>query len=215
MKIKYLSLEEIEHRVEMILSLYSKKTGTPLKAPIPIEDILENYISFSLNCAELENGVLGKTCTRTMQVFIDDSLDPGDNPDSIGRYRFTIAHEIGHFVLHWVLAKELRDLSWNQFSDAEKKRLDIQADYFAACLLMPKTLVFEYLEKEQVKEFKPGVMEWKGKKIPISAEIQEGIHLFYVESGLKENFLVSQQALEIRLKELKVPDLKQFVIIRQ
>ncbi|MBK8008612.1 MAG: ImmA/IrrE family metallo-endopeptidase [Rhizobiales bacterium] len=32
--------------------------------------------------------------------MIDDSLDPEENPSMLGRYRFTLAHEIGHWRLH-------------------------------------------------------------------------------------------------------------------
>ena len=34
------------------------------------------------------------------RIVIDESLDPEENPSMEGRYRFTLAHEVGHWRLH-------------------------------------------------------------------------------------------------------------------
>jgi hypothetical protein len=89
------------------------------------------------------------------------------------RQRFTIAHEIGHFVLH-------RDLIEVGLVDDELYRSDLsndlerQANYFAAQLLLPA---------EWVRQF------YKGEKSL---------------SKLAEIFDVSENALRIRLKELRL-----------
>ena len=61
------------------------------------------------------------------------------------RINFTIAHEIGHWILH----KGLYDydkpkfiLLHTEFSE-ELDKFETQADFFAACLLMPKNLVIQ------------------------------------------------------------------------
>ena len=53
------------------------------------------------------------------------------------RLRFTIAHEIGHFVLHKGRALSERGGSTSQYT----ARLEREADQFAAELLMPEHLV--------------------------------------------------------------------------
>lgn len=60
-----------------------------------------------------------------------------------GRINFTIAHEIGHWILH----KGLYDydkprfiLLQTEFAE-ESETIEYEADYFSACLLMPKGLV--------------------------------------------------------------------------
>ena len=64
----------------------------------------------------------------------------------ITRRRFTIAHEIGHFVLH-------RDLIGDGITDdgLYRSRLrggfESEANRFAANLLMPKKLVWEFIEQ--------------------------------------------------------------------
>lgn len=66
------------------------------------------------------------------------------------RQRFTIAHELGHYFLH-------HDQKENKFVDTEgcifrsseleieehQKRLEVQANMFAASLLMPRSLVLD------------------------------------------------------------------------
>ena len=76
----------------------------------------------------------------------------------ITRRRFTIAHEIGHFYLH-------RELIGDGITDDGlyrsrlKGRLESEANQFAANLLMPKELVWKFVERgvdtveELAKEF--------------------------------------------------------------
>jgi hypothetical protein len=62
---------------------------------------------------------------------------PGSSPE--GRRRFTIAHEIGHFVLHPHRLAPERNGGVNAAWQAEER----EADQFAAELLMPEDLVRE------------------------------------------------------------------------
>jgi hypothetical protein len=86
-------------------------------------------------------------------IFIDESLDPEENPSREGRYRFTLAHEGGG---HWRLHQHLivQDKAQASFLDAArepkficrsseaKERVEWQADFYASCLLMPRKKVF-------------------------------------------------------------------------
>ena len=73
------------------------------------------------------------------------------------RQRFTLAHEIGHWMLHADIEKEALFLEKKQIynrnilSGAGSDLQEIEANRFAASLLMPETLVKESLNKE--KEF--------------------------------------------------------------
>lgn len=62
--------------------------------------------------------------------------------------RFTAAHEIGHWVLHkdQVMHRDrpIRDLA---NLNPSRPRIEREADYFAACFLMPRKLVQDQLEK--------------------------------------------------------------------
>src|SRR5262245_38116247 len=57
-----------------------------------------------------------------------------------GRYRFTVAHEIGHFCLHQskVIDREVLRRDFGVWNDASE---EAEANYFAAELLMPEFLL--------------------------------------------------------------------------
>lgn len=58
--------------------------------------------------------------------------------DSLTRQRFTIAHELGHFLLH--KNKQFVDnfsAGETFYRDGEDTKEEREANYFAACLLMP------------------------------------------------------------------------------
>ena len=63
------------------------------------------------------------------------------------RFRFTMAHELGHFLLHAPLFKKQGVVSVGESEDtlsisrSDSRRLEYQANKFASCLLMPKDLV--------------------------------------------------------------------------
>lgn len=67
------------------------------------------------------------------------------------RKRFSIAHELGHHFLHLVSDGEIVDKSIDLFRDSapagetidEERRKEIEANQFAAALLMPAELVRE------------------------------------------------------------------------
>ncbi len=84
--------------------------------------------------------------------MIDESLDPDANPAKEGRYRFTLAHEGGG---HWRLHRHLfgKDPAQPSLLDSSappsvvcrtsqaKARIEVQADLYASCVLMPRKLV--------------------------------------------------------------------------
>lgn len=61
------------------------------------------------------------------------------------RQTFTLAHEIGHFVLH--KGTKLRIDKYNYKVDTVEAKEETEANYFAATLLMPRTELISILEK--------------------------------------------------------------------
>ncbi len=61
--------------------------------------------------------------------------------------RFTGAHEIGHWLLHprEVMHRD-RPISSNYLSQEQKPVFEKEADYFAACFLMPRKLLTSYFK---------------------------------------------------------------------
>ena len=68
---------------------------------------------------------------------------------SAERIRYTIAHELGHYELHFEIKNSFVDTDLDFFrretdeDDPIKKRVEVQANMFAASLLMPATTVTE------------------------------------------------------------------------
>jgi len=64
------------------------------------------------------------------------------------RQTFTIAHEIGHKVLHedWANSEDYKVL-WRDTDGQEQDAREKEANTFAAALLMPKFLLDEYVDR--------------------------------------------------------------------
>lgn len=144
MKVTWLSKQTIEMAAEGLLGHYRRKIARPVAPPIPVEDIIERGLGLTLAFSDLRGrlslpDVLGATFVGRKTICIDESLD---RPGTGGRLYFTCAHEAGHWVLHRrMISEACRGNSaggriFCRRKDA-KKPLEWQADYFAACLLMP------------------------------------------------------------------------------
>jgi len=158
MEVPYLSKSEIENQATCLLAEFGMSCGTEVTAPIPVEQLLESHLKLSLDFDDLhtklgvprkgaEPEVFGALWVNSGEVFVDQSLDPDENPQMEGRYRFTLGHEIGHWCLHrnYLVSADLFEepiQSTPMFcrSSQAKKRIEWQADYFASCLLMPRAL---------------------------------------------------------------------------
>jgi len=110
---------------------------TELPLPIPVEEWIESPLGYRFGVVRLPDGVLG-------QAFIEDrEIEISDRIAHEGRFRFTCAHELGHQVLHRRRAREFID-SGVMLSEPDR-RVEWEADRFAAALLMPIPLVIEQL----------------------------------------------------------------------
>jgi hypothetical protein len=98
------------------------------------------------------------------QIVIDQEL----YAESPGRYRFTLAHEVGHIVLHRKVLEQqsLRSVKeWAEFhknkDKAEYREQEKQADSFAGFLLMPEKR-FKAILQENLKLVEDVVNPCKG-----------------------------------------------------
>lgn len=100
----------------------------------------------SQDCADLEGLVskLGGTVEVSRSFFSEEALtvnSPGDFTihlppmTSFRRDRFTIAHELGHYFLHY---RRLNLTGPADFGRGSRNRAETEANVFAASLLMPK-----------------------------------------------------------------------------
>lgn len=130
-------------------------------------------------------------------IIIDSRLLAKGNEN---RYRFTIGHEIGHLVLHsdiyadcsYSLSEEdnsvLCRTNYQKLKPEDRKvvdHLEIEANWFAAAVLMPKTAFLEFVSNY--------------------GSIADNIVAFVDDAA--KTFIVSPHAVCLRLHELNIMDL--------
>jgi Zn-dependent peptidase ImmA (M78 family) len=148
MKVPWLSKKKINTKAEIVISDYESNVGVNVEPPIPVEDIIERGLHLKRGCIEFENKmvdieILGATYVKRRLLCVNKKLFQNRY---LGRLNFTWAHEVGHWVLH---RKFVGPASRLDSTDGEilcrtedsKKPMEWQADYFAACLLMPDKFV--------------------------------------------------------------------------
>jgi hypothetical protein len=150
MIVPWLSKEKIAGAASELIAGYEMETGMPVIPPIPVENIIEQYLDLDLefiDFGELHGmkDVFGATFVRERRIAISESL-LGESSE--GRMIFTCAHETGHWCLHrqYVNVAERSGLKQAAvFCRTENARASVewQADYFAGCLLMPASKVRE------------------------------------------------------------------------
>lgn len=197
----FLPKTKIEEEAKDLLANFESRRGWRREPPIPIEDVVEKHLKLSIDFDDLhhrydkprpssgDSEILG-AIDANGSIFIDESLDPEEYPDNEGRYRFTIAHECGHWILHRnLILRDFKSVYQKTMicrSSGGKSRVEWQADYFAACALMPRKLVCSAYERSllQCNESSPA----------------PGIT--NIERNLASRFVVSLKAMRIRLDAL-------------
>ena len=156
-----------------------------LKPPIKAEEIADfvydlNFEEKNLNNYSNSGDVLAAIDINNKLIIINSSKKQELYANE-GRKNFTIAHELGHYVLH-------RDITDSKFVDLQTKiifcrevgnfnnKIERQADLFAVYLLMPEKMVRD--EYSKIKE------PFNEKNL----------------KQLADKFCVSMETMKIRLK---------------
>ncbi len=238
LKVPYVTEEAIEKDAQALLADYALERRTPIEAPIPIDDIIEKHLKIGMEFNDthrlfgvprsgigVDPDILGAIYFEQKRIVIDESLDPDANPAKEGRYRYTAAHEVGHWRLHSGLFR--KDPAQTSLlepnaapsivcrSSQEEKRLEFQANRYASYVLMPRKLVFAAWD-EAFPDRKPRVLQ---PATPIDHPFVEIARFKRWNPGAKftesedqaldsfakpfaEKFLVSPIAMRIRLERL-------------
>lgn len=113
------------------------------------------------------------------------------------RIRFSIAHEIGHYVLHKNLIAKLRTSSYeewkemqNDLPEALSGRAEFQAREFAGRLLVPPSLLIQ-----ELKVLKP-LIEQAKKVLP---DLEDSVIKELVSPKLAKRFHVSDDVIVRRM----------------
>lgn len=132
------SYREIEKRAKQVL-----KAGGFNSVPIDIYGVAES-LGIQVCFEEMENEVSGLLLVENGEATI--AVNQAHHPN---RQRFTTAHECAHFLLHSAGRDHLFiDEAYfrNSASSAGLDRREIEANAFAAMLLMPKWLLQQELQ---------------------------------------------------------------------
>jgi Zn-dependent peptidase ImmA (M78 family) len=237
LRVPFLTEEKIEHDAEALLGDFERKRGNRIAPPVPIEDIVEKHLKLGIELDDLHrvlgvprssaqtSDIIGAIFFDERRVVIDESLDPEERRNMEGRYRFTLAHEGGgHWRLHrHLFAKDPAQASFLEApstpsivcrSSGSKEPAEWQADFYAACLLMPRRLILEAW-LALFSDGRPRVMDRARREAVSSiADAEERAFQAKVEEWeneqnmerlarpLAEQFLVSPIAMRIRLEKL-------------
>lgn len=230
-EVPYIPAKRIERDALALMEDFELKFNHKIEAPVPVEKIAESQLQLALQFKDMKSifpfgDVLGMISFAEGTISIDEALNPDINPLILGRYHFTLAHEIGHWILHrHLFADPMRQL--NLFEDgtrmpdvvcrsSERKRpIEWQADAFAANLLMPRSLVFqawnEFRDGDDREaamvdlrpKYQQRTLYHRGDVAINSADRDLAIKEDFA-APLAERFQVSREAMRIRLEELRL-----------
>ncbi|MCF8276992.1 MAG: ImmA/IrrE family metallo-endopeptidase [Flavobacteriales bacterium] len=156
-------LASIESKASKILDV-----EPVVKLPIPIIKIATR-LGLTVSPYDLVEGVSGVLVLENGKGTI------GYNPrESSVRQRFTVAHELGHYLLHANGNEVFVDHKYKvmfrdeKSSTGEDKR-EQEANAFAACILMPKDLVEKEISKNEFDLADNDSLKKLAKKFDVSS----------------------------------------------
>lgn len=198
----------ISNAAYKIIVDYGIRYATVVCPPVPVEDILERYFDLSFELRDMSQAlgradVLGAIDISRKHVFVDYQLDPYEFPNQLGRYHFTVAHELGHWVLHRHEVLEGHPLFDGRpgmicRDTTAKPPKEIQADRFAAHLLMPEEMVRNCWPDvtgsdgphDAVSEIAERQTRIKGAKLPVVAVAKKMAAVFATSGEAMQNRLI-------------------------
>lgn len=150
---KFITLNEMETITEGILTEYGyplSLSGNP-KA-IPINELIEFHYNLDIAWEPIdrfsEDGLVMAAIIPSKRKVIMNESCKGLFEEKIGTMNFTMAHELGHWVLHVddkfnqqiPFAFKQEDTYYCR-NFTKKPPEEFQADMFAGCLLLPKLIL--------------------------------------------------------------------------
>ena len=193
LQVAFIPEDEIRLKAQNFLKKYNPSSIIPVD--------IERIVEFELGIAIIP--VPGLQLAFDIDGWISNDLktitvDKYEYEEEINRCRFTIAHEVGHFVLHREIFKQLIFSNideWkyfvNNFNPKQYSWLETQANIFAGHVLIPKEHIEGRYKKMTDKVSEEGF------------DIQFDLDSFnqYVCRWMAQEFKVSYRPMEIRLKK--------------
>lgn len=149
--------------------------------PVPIVAIMKS-LNFQVILGELEDeisGIIG--IDETLRKNYDsDKVIAVNNKDNAGHQRFTMAHELAHYLFDFDVSKNI--IYYNTYNTKENdSNIERRANFFAANLLMPEKIFKKEFQRVVVKS-----------------------NLYVTVERLSDLFQVSGEAVRRRINELSL-----------
>lgn len=193
-KIVFVSNEEIRNKADNFRLKYWKN-----EIPVGIEEIIE--LKLKIDIIPIPD--LMSQCGLDAQITSDFSsiyVDQKNYENETSRFRFSLAHELGHLVLHRDFYEKLNILNMeqvyqfmDQISVDEYSYLEIQANKFANYFLVPR---------QELKNMRKHVIREKINERYDISTIDEKTLNTYISGHIAPLFLVSSGTIEIALNDL-------------
>src|SRR5690348_11913762 len=155
-----------EPRAHALRERYLTLFGGP-EIPVAVESIAEDYLGLRIEQAYMDCSGMLLPAERLIRI---NAAEGPRNEPPLRRFRFTIAHELGHWICH---ALEGADSAVSycrpiDLTEAADRSLEREANVFAAELLMPENAVrvawSELGDIDQVAsrfDVSPSAMRWR------------------------------------------------------
>lgn len=197
-KCPYFTYGDVAKKAEAFL----KEHHISGEIPIPIEEIIE--LKLGLNIFPFprlwkDHKISGFLTGDLATIYVDEV----QYEELIEKYRYTLAHELGHYILHKDCYEKIA------FSDVENYKcfrisipskeigwFEVQSNWFAGQLLVPPKPLMDICQKVIDKY----TNTFRKLSLP-NGEIWS-----YIANEVAPHFNVSDAVVEIQIKREKIPD---------
>lgn len=180
-------------RLKELANDFLRKYNAEGKFPVPIEEILEFKLGINIIPVPglIDFHVDAFTWSDLKHIEVDEFFFK----NQLKRYRFTLAHETGHIILHPSILSSYRGDSVDDYvefvssvGDENVRWLEKQADQFAGMVLVPSEALKVKFQQAQLK-----VGSTKG------LSMDDPSVRSYMADWISDYFEVSSQVVETRL----------------
>jgi len=207
-RVRFIPYDEIGKVAKSVLEKYELSENIP----VDIERLLEHKLKINIIPHPLllkSNRINSYTSSDFKDIYVDEYLI--DRLEF--QYRFTLAHEYGHMVLHkYFYTNEYKNgfKSINEYkgilssiSRDEYDRLEYQANCFAGHLLVP-TSHLKNLFKSKLKRYIYSITKEIGK---FNREDVVDYITSIISKELESEFKVHYKAIKVRIDKEKLADM--------
>lgn len=199
---EHLTYDDVRSAADDLLCRIPQRAGPPLQVEeivdldlgieiVPLPSLMERY------------GIDGFTASDFSRIYIDQRVYDQDNEN---RYRFTLAHELGHLILHKNILHRFafqnidgyKDFVQNVDED-DREWLEHQANWFAGLILIPAIPLRQTFDAELASSrLQQALATAKDSNLPRDTYLEHIVER--IAQGVGRRFAVSSQVAVKRIQ---------------